>query len=183
MRGWAWDWDAGDWGSGDWGGFREGMWGERERGHGRGRARRGIWKWLLLRLLQEGPRHGYDLIQFFRQRGWRRAGPGSVYPTLSMLEEAGFVTSAESEGKRTYQISEAGIAFLREQDQRYEAWFQEWLERSAQSEPADRLRESIHKLMGAVGQAARGSAVETSEKIADVLDRARKEIYTLLANE
>ncbi|MGZ3505678.1 MAG: PadR family transcriptional regulator [Vulcanimicrobiaceae bacterium] len=181
MRGWSWSWDQGDWGSGDWSGWTESGWAG--RGHG-SRARRGFWKWLLLRLLQEGPRHGYDLMQFFRQRGWRRAGPGSVYPTLSMLEEAGFVTSTESEGKRTYEITDAGRAFLRGQDERYEVWFQQWLERSAETEePADRLRGSIEKLMGAVGQAARSSASGTSEKIADVLDRARKEIYTLLANE
>ena len=178
MGSWFKAWDQLDWGSGDWG--EAGWFG---RVQGRGRARRGFWKWLLLRLLLEGPRHGYDLMQFFRQRGWRRAGPGSVYPTLSMLEEAGFVTSTESEGKRTYEITDAGRAFLRGQDEHYEAWFQQWLEQSAESEPTDRLHESVQKLMGAVRQAAHGSASETAEKIADVLDRARKEIYTLLANE
>ena len=61
-------------------------------GHRRGmrRMRRGILKFALLKLLDELPRHGYDLIRAVREKGWG-AGAGSVYPMLAALEAAGLI--------------------------------------------------------------------------------------------
>src|SRR4029079_16439956 len=67
-------------------------------------------KLLALALIAEQPRHGYELIKLIEEKtsGWYSPSPGVVYPTLTFLEEAGYVT-AESEGaKKRYTITEEG---------------------------------------------------------------------------
>ena len=69
-----------------------------------------------LALIAEQPRHGYELIKLIEEKtsGCYSPSPGVVYPTLTFLEEAGYVT-AESEGaKKRYSITEEGRAYLEE---------------------------------------------------------------------
>ena len=75
------------------------------------RTRRGDIKFILLELLSEHPSHGYDLIKEMETRygGFRRLSPGSVYPTLQMLEEGGYLKSAQEGGKRIYTITASGL--------------------------------------------------------------------------
>jgi DNA-binding PadR family transcriptional regulator len=71
-------------------------------------------KLLALALIAEQPRHGYELIKLIedKTRGAYSPSPGVVYPTLTFLEEAGYVT-AESEGaKKRYTITDEGRAYL-----------------------------------------------------------------------
>ena len=73
-------------------------------------------KLLALALIAEQPRHGYELIKLIEEKtsGAYSPSPGVVYPTLTFLEEAGYVT-AESEGaKKRYTITEEGRAYLEE---------------------------------------------------------------------
>lgn len=83
-------------------------WGPHRRGSGR--ARRGDVRLALLRLLAEEPRNGYQLIQAIEQRseGLWRPSPGSVYPTLAQLEDEGLIRSAQTEGARRFEITDAG---------------------------------------------------------------------------
>ncbi len=78
---------------------------------------RGDLKYVILDLLKDQPRHGYDVIRALEERfrGFYRPSPGSVYPTLQLLEDLGYVTATEQEGKRVYAITDAGRAFLAEQ--------------------------------------------------------------------
>jgi len=113
-----------------WAGRRFGRFGEGPRwaGRGEGRGGRGDWfrvgrmlaqgdlKLLALALIEEQPRHGYELIKLLedKTRGAYSPSPGVVYPTLTFLEEAGYVT-AESEGtKKRYTITSEGRAYLEE---------------------------------------------------------------------
>lgn len=77
---------------------------------------RGDLKYVLLELLQARPMHGYEMMKAVQERtsGMYTPSPGSVYPTLQMLEDRGFVTVSEVEGKKVYQITDAGRAFLSE---------------------------------------------------------------------
>jgi DNA-binding PadR family transcriptional regulator len=78
---------------------------------------------LLLLLLQENPRHGYELIKELESRtsGYYSPSPGVIYPALTYLEEIGF-TAVEAEGnKKLYRITETGAAFLKENRQTAEA--------------------------------------------------------------
>jgi DNA-binding PadR family transcriptional regulator len=73
-------------------------------------------KVLALALIAEQPRHGYELIKLIEEKtsGAYSPSPGVIYPTLTFLEEAGYVT-AESEGaKKRYTITEPGRAYLKE---------------------------------------------------------------------
>ena len=70
---------------------------------------------LILSLIAETPRHGYELIREIEARlgGAYAPSPGVVYPTLTMLEELGYVRSETTEGsKRQCTITEAGAAHL-----------------------------------------------------------------------
>jgi DNA-binding PadR family transcriptional regulator len=89
--------------------------GERGEWH-RGRMRRGDIRTALLAALAEGPGHGYDVMQKLEEKtgGAWRPSPGSVYPTLQLLEDEGLVRSYERDGKRVYEITDAG----REESQR-----------------------------------------------------------------
>ncbi len=90
-------------------------------GHGDGERffGRGDMKYALLGLLQERPMYGYEMIKALEEKsgGFYTPSPGSIYPTLQMLEERGFVTSQEVEGKKVYQITDTGRALLDERPQ------------------------------------------------------------------
>ena len=111
-----------------WAGRRFGRHGEAKRWGRGGGGGRGDWfrigrmlaqgdlKLLALALIAEQPRHGYELIKLIEEKTSEAysPSPGVIYPTLTFLEEAGYVT-AESEGaKKRYSITEDGRAYLEE---------------------------------------------------------------------
>jgi len=71
---------------------------------------------LMLYFIAEQPRHGYDLIKAIEERsnGFYSPSPGIVYPALTYLEEAGFVTSAQEATRRLYTITDTGRTHLDE---------------------------------------------------------------------
>jgi DNA-binding PadR family transcriptional regulator len=86
------------------------------RHHG-GRRRlfdHGDLRFILLSMIAAKPSHGYDLIKTLEERmgGGYSPSPGVIYPTLTMLEEQGFASVAAEDGKKLYQATEAGSAFL-----------------------------------------------------------------------
>lgn len=89
-------------------------------GGGGGRFfRRGDIKFALLSLLAERPMHGYEMMKALETQSGGRYTPsaGTIYPTLQMLEDRGFVIVAESEGKKVYHITDAGRTELDSQKQ------------------------------------------------------------------
>src|SRR5262245_23966849 len=71
---------------------------------------------IALALIAEQPRHGYEIIKVLEDKteGWYSPSPGIVYPTLTFLEEAGYVTAAAEGAKKLYTITEEGRAHLDE---------------------------------------------------------------------
>ena len=69
---------------------------------------------LALALIAEQPRHGYEIIKVLEEKtqGWYAPSPGIVYPTLTYLEEAGYVTVQADGAKRLYTITEEGRTYL-----------------------------------------------------------------------
>ena len=125
-------------GRGGWGGHHRhgGFFGRHGRGGGGDGFRMGRklgagdLQLLLLHLLQENPRHGYELIKELESRtsGYYSPSPGVIYPALTYLEEIGFA-SVEAEGnKKLYRITETGAAFLKENQQTAEAMLTELAE-------------------------------------------------------
>ncbi len=149
------------------------------RGHAK-RFRRGALKLVMLKLLAELPRHGYDLIRAFREHGWS-AGAGSIYPLLAFLESSGYVTSHQEGERRTYQVTEKGRTLLEDRAADVTAFFEAVSQ--AGEEPGDELQDALERLSGAVEQLAGQAKAETIARVRDLLDQTRKEIYTLLAQE
>jgi DNA-binding PadR family transcriptional regulator len=86
-------------------------------GPGRGRVfEKGDLKYVILDLLKEKPSHGYEVIRALegRFRGFYSPSPGSVYPTLQLLEDLGYVSATQQDGKKVYQITDEGRKFLEE---------------------------------------------------------------------
>ena len=94
--------------------------GSRGRGRGGGRSGRlfdhGELRLVVLALIAEQPRHGYEIIKEIENRvaGTYSPSPGVVYPTLTLLEELGQATVTETDGKKLYAVTAAGDTCLAE---------------------------------------------------------------------
>ncbi|MCI0636306.1 MAG: PadR family transcriptional regulator [Actinobacteria bacterium] len=146
------------------------------------RARRGEVRTALLTLLADKPMHGYDLIRDLEERsgGAWRPSPGSIYPTLQLLEDEGLVTSEEQDGKRVYTITDDGRAELDERRQRggEEPW-----RFGPLGEGFGQLRDSGVQLAEAATQVARTGSEAQRKRAAEILAEARKKLYALLAED
>ncbi len=91
------------------------------------RVDRGDVKFLILSALEDGPKHGYEIIREIEKRSQvaYSPSPGTVYPTLQMLDDLGQVRSQEVDGKRVYELTDAGRAYLAEhKSDAQQAWGQ-----------------------------------------------------------
>lgn len=75
---------------------------------------RGDLRFVILDLLEERPSYGYELIRALEERfhGFYSPSPGTVYPTLQWLQDLGYVTVADQEGRKMYTITDEGRRFL-----------------------------------------------------------------------
>jgi DNA-binding PadR family transcriptional regulator len=160
---------------------RWGMYGPGRRRRGK-RLKRGILKFVLLKLLAEMPRHGYDLMKVFREKGWG-AGAGSVYPILGALEAAGLIAGRDEGDRRTYEISDKGRRLLEEHAKDLGRLFEEDEDVDASEGDADRLREAAGRLMQSVAQLGPSSTPQTIDRVCELLNDTRKRIYEVLAQE
>lgn len=85
---------------------------------------RGDLKYALLDLLRERPKHGYEMIKELEDRsgGFYTPSAGAVYPTLQLLEDRGWVTVETRDGKKVYQLTDAGKTSLAEHHEPGEAF-------------------------------------------------------------
>ena len=152
-----------------------------EHMHRRGRMRRGDIRTALLAVLSEGPGHGYEVIQTLEAKtgGAWRPSPGSVYPTLQLLEDEGLVRSVERDGKRVYEITDAG---REEATRRTEAdGGAPWEQTARGGRRFGELREGALALLTASKQVAAVGNAEQIERASAILKEARRQIYQLLA--
>ncbi|GHF28707.1 PadR family transcriptional regulator [Streptomyces fumanus] len=158
-----------------------GPWGGRGRGGPRGRARRGDVRASILALLKDRPMHGYEMIQEIAERsgGAWKPSPGSVYPTLQLLEDEGLITSASEGGKKLFSLTEAGRTAAGEGP---EAPWEE-ASRGVDWEALSEIRQAGFGLMEAFGQVWKSGSKEQREKALAVVNEARKKLYLILADE
>jgi DNA-binding PadR family transcriptional regulator len=161
-------------------GFGPGPRGRGRGGHGR-RGRRGDVRAAILVLLAERAMHGYEMIQEIAERSqdlWRPS-PGSVYPTLQLLVDEGLIVGSETEGsKRLFELTEAGRAAAEKVET------PPWDEITEGADPADlNLRTATGQLFGAVAQSAHAATPEQQQRIIDIVNNARREIYTILGED
>ncbi len=137
---------------------------------------------LVLHLIAEKPRHGYEIIKAVEDlaSGAYTPSPGVIYPTLTLLEELGQVASTEVGARKCYAITEAGAAHLAEN----QTGVNELLARIAAAQPREvpapviRAMENLRTALRLKAQ-ARDIKTELFRKIADVLDAAARQIEDL----
>ena len=159
-------------------------------GHGgRHRHRRrwfesGDMKYVILKQLKDKPKHGYEIMKDLAEQmhGCYSPSPGTVYPTLQWLEDEGLVRSRDVDGKKVYEITDAGRKFLREH-------------RDIIDEIFDRVKEAVDETLGggmdevnrSVGRlvkevyrrAWRAEDQAERKRVVDVLKRATQELENL----
>ncbi|GGZ55161.1 hypothetical protein GCM10010387_56590 [Streptomyces inusitatus] len=155
--------------------------GGRGRHGGRGRARRGDVRASILALLKDRPMHGYQMIQEIAERsgGAWKPSPGSVYPTLQLLEDEGLITSASEGGKKLFTLTEQGTA---EAEAGPDAPWEE-AGRGVDWEAVNETRQAVWGLMEAFGQVTKTGTAEQRTRAVEVVDEARKKLYLILAGE
>jgi DNA-binding PadR family transcriptional regulator len=175
-RGWR-SW-GGDWGD-DWGG----------PGGRRGRRRQfdsSELRLILLKLIADQPRHGYDLIRAIEElsRGEYAPSPGVVYPTLTLLNDMGFIEQVEAEGARkAFAATAEGRAHLDEKTEEVRALFERLEGLGAQQRMADAapVARAVKNLLSALWhRVTRGDLDEEQlHAIAAILDEAAQKIERL----
>jgi DNA-binding PadR family transcriptional regulator len=122
--------------------------------------RHGSLRLYLLRLLDEEPRHGYEVIRLLRDRfmGVYSPSPGTIYPRLARLEEEGLVTHDEVDGRKVYRITEAGREELR-----------------SRSDELDELEEELSASVSDIVREVREDVRETVRSLREELTRAARE--------
>jgi DNA-binding PadR family transcriptional regulator len=161
----------------------------------------------ILAVLADGPLNGYQLIQEIgdRTRGAWRPSPGSVYPTISQLEDEGLVEGDDERGRRTLRLTDRGTTYLREhEDEIAEVWAPFTRERGERSErgehgehgehterdPGDgdagvdfaSLKPELGRVMNAVWQIITTGTDEQRRAAVGVLVNARRGLYQILAD-
>ncbi|MBT2396325.1 PadR family transcriptional regulator [Streptomyces sp. ISL-100] len=161
-----------------------GPWGGGGRGRGggpRGRARRGDVRASILALLVDRPMHGYEMIQEIGERsgGAWRPSPGSVYPTLQLLEDEGLIVSESEGGKKLFTLTDAGRTEAGAGPQA--PW--EEAGRGVDWETMNEVRQAGFGLMEAFGQVWKTGSAEQRQKALAVINESRKKLYLILADE
>jgi len=122
--------------------------------------------------------HGYEMIQEINERSQQlwKPSPGSVYPTLQLLVDEGLLVATETDGsKKLFELTDDGRAAAEKIETA------PWDEITDAADPgAMGLRSAIGQLMGAVGQSAHAATAEQQQRIVDIINNARKEIYQIL---
>lgn len=130
---------------------------------------------IALALIEQEPRHGYDIIKALEERsgGFYSPSPGVVYPTLTFLDEAGHVTGSADGNKKVYTIAESGTAYLDEHREAVNVLFEQM---EAFGQKMDRAREWF-------GWAEGGSDEQPSKPESEVmkeLEQARRRLRALI---
>jgi DNA-binding PadR family transcriptional regulator len=144
-----------------------------------GRVPKGNVRGLLLAALLAGPAHGYELMRRLQdQAGGRwRPSPGSVYPLLQVLEDEGLISGSDSEGRKVYELTQAG------HEQADGSRLRDLAD--GQSEPSATLdlRAEVQRLHSAARQVGMAGEAMQVEQAVTIVRNARQALYRLLADQ
>ena len=128
------------------------------------------------------PGHGYEVMQRLEEKsgGAWRPSPGSVYPTLQLLEDEGLVRSTERDGKRVYELTDEGRA---EATRRTEEAGGDPFAADRVASVYGQLRENGMSLLQAIRQIARTGNEAQVQQASEIVRDARKQLYRLLADD
>ncbi len=142
----------------------------------------GALRLVVLGLIAEEPRHGYDIIKALETRfqGAYSPSPGAIYPMLQMMEEADLVVSETHGNKRLYTITDAGRAYLEENQVELDR-INAQLDEASGDMQGVALGDAIRDLRRSLYRRVRGGELdaEQAQKAADILRKARNDIDAL----
>ncbi len=156
----------------------------------RGRARRGEARTILLDALRDGPKHGYEIIKALEERSAGRyaPSPGTVYPTMQLLEDQGLVRADQGAERRVYSLTEAGRTDLESHAEEVADFWARFA--GPATSPASRpevgfLRDEMDDLArtvwGGLRDALERDDPETVRSVRQALARCREEVRALIA--
>jgi DNA-binding PadR family transcriptional regulator len=124
----------------------------------------GMLRLYLLKLLDESPRHGYDVIRLLEDRfmGLYAPSPGTIYPRLQRLEAEGLVTQSQEGGRKVYRITDAGREELRRRQDELDHLEAE-------------IRSSVHHLAGEIREEVRGTVGDLREELKQAAREIRRQ--------
>jgi DNA-binding PadR family transcriptional regulator len=137
-------------------------------GHMRGRRAERVFdqgdlRYVILKLISEAPRHGYEIIKAIEEKvgGAYSPSPGVIYPTLTLLEELGYIAAQAAEGgKKQYVITDAGREALEEKKAVVEGIFRRMSDLHERFDtPAPRIARAMQNLGSAIGVRMRAGPV------------------------
>jgi DNA-binding PadR family transcriptional regulator len=145
---------------------------------------KGDLKYVILDLIKDKPRYGYEIIRILEERshGVYAPSPGAVYPTLQLLEEMGHITADPQDGKKVYTITDEGLKFLADREPFAEGIKQQMRD-CWHSGGAKEMRETmaeIGRLGRLIGRRFRSIDEEKMKRIREVISRASGDIETIL---
>ena len=145
---------------------------------GRRSVRRGNVRSAVLAVLAERPMHGYQVMQELESRtaGRWRPSPGSIYPTLQLLQDEGLVTSEEVDGRRTFSLTDSGREAAAESRLLRGSWA------DGGAETAD-LRKLAFQAVHAAIQVQRIGSPDANRAAREILVESRRKLYGLLADD
>ena len=146
---------------------------------------KGDMKYVILDLIKDKPRHGYEIIRILEERshGFYTPSPGAVYPTLQLLEELGYIEVAHENSKKVYAITDEGRRFLTEREPFAEGikrHMRDCWSRKSTSDARETMAE-VGRIGMLIGKRFRGLDEERVRRIREVISRAHSEIETILA--
>ncbi|MGO3886969.1 MAG: PadR family transcriptional regulator [Mycetocola sp.] len=145
------------------------------------RVGRGDVRAAVLALLSEQPMHGYQIIREIEKRsgGSWKPSAGSVYPTLQLLADEGLISAQESQGRKTYELTDAA-----HEEAEAAAESAPWGNASTTDGPTPgALAKAGVDLAQAVAQIARTGTPEQATQAVTVLNDARRRLYSILAED
>ena len=125
--------------------------------------------------------HGYEIIQEVAERSqdlWKPS-PGSVYPTLQLLVDEGLIVGTETDGsKKLFALTDTG------KENAEKVTTPPWDAIADGVDPAHlNLRAAVGQLFGAVAQSAHAASTEQQQRIIEIVNNARREIYSVLSED
>jgi DNA-binding PadR family transcriptional regulator len=150
----------------------------------RGHFQKGNLKYIILDLIKDKPRHGYEIILELEEQshGFYKPSPGVIYPTLQMLEEMGYAKSTEQDSKKVYSITDEGLKFMIEQ-------------KDIASDIKSRIKhrwsfknigkmvsvmKEYHALESLLGRGLRHLDTDKANRIGDILTQAYRDIESII---
>ena len=148
---------------------------------------KGDLKYVILDLIRDKPRYGYEIIRALEERssGFYKPSPGAVYPTLQMLEELGYASLSEQDGKKVYSITDEGLRFLEERkgiadeirDQMRRHWNPKDIKEIAE------VMSEVGRLRKDIKHNFRRMDPEKMARIRDIITSACQEVSAILREE